>query len=271
MHVASLPASSALRRAATWNATLPSSTITPGQTVARISALLIMLGARETSSASRSSGNANYLPSSNKVGLTITKAPTVTTAAFAPGGFVYSGSAVSATASVSPTVAGTPTISYSGDCVNAGTTCKATATFAETGNFQSSTGIATTTIAKAPTTTSVTFGPGPFIYTGSAFTATAAVTPGSAGTATIAYAGDCINAGNTSHATATFGGASNFLPSSASTSNILIKLPVATSAERCKNGGWKFTTDDLGNLFKNQGDCVSYVASKGKNMGDGGN
>ena len=119
-----------------------------------------------------------------------------------------------------------------------------------------------------PTTTSVTFGTGPFVYTGSAFTATASVSPAAAGTATIAYSGDCTNAGNTCQATATYAGNGNFLPSSANT-NILITLPVATSDGQCKKGGWQFVTDDLGNLFKNQGDCVSYVATKGKNKGAG--
>ena len=66
-----------------------------------------------------------------------------------------------------------------------------------------------------------------------------------------------------------YAGNGNFLPSSANTS-ILIKLPVATSDGQCKKGGWQFVTDDLGNLFKNQGDCVSYVATKGKNKGAGG-
>ena len=117
-----------------------------------------------------------------------------------------------------------------------------------------------------PTTTTVTFGPGPFIYTGSAFTATASVSPAAAGTATISYSGNCTNAGNTCQATATYAGNGNYLASSAST-NIVIKLPVATVADQCKQGGWQFVTDDLGNLFKNQGDCVSYVATKGKNKG----
>lgn len=37
-----------------------------------------------------------------------------------------------------------------------------------------------------------------------------------------------------------------------------ITLP--TSADQCKNGGWQAY-----GIFKNQGDCVSYVATKGKN------
>jgi hypothetical protein len=36
--------------------------------------------------------------------------------------------------------------------------------------------------------------------------------------------------------------------------------PRPTSAEQCKNGGWKAY-----GLFKNQGDCVSYVATGGRN------
>ena len=37
-----------------------------------------------------------------------------------------------------------------------------------------------------------------------------------------------------------------------------------TTADQCKKGGWaEFAT--LG--FKNQGDCVSYFATKGKNLG----
>jgi hypothetical protein len=37
----------------------------------------------------------------------------------------------------------------------------------------------------------------------------------------------------------------------------------------CKNGGWQNLGDGDRNPFKNQGDCVSYVATKGKNGGNG--
>jgi hypothetical protein len=40
---------------------------------------------------------------------------------------------------------------------------------------------------------------------------------------------------------------------------------VPTSTSDCKNGGWQTLVDANGNPFKNQGDCVSYVATKGKN------
>jgi choice-of-anchor C domain-containing protein len=35
----------------------------------------------------------------------------------------------------------------------------------------------------------------------------------------------------------------------------------------CKNGGWATMIDTQGNSFKNQGDCVSFFATKGKNLG----
>ena len=34
-----------------------------------------------------------------------------------------------------------------------------------------------------------------------------------------------------------------------------------TSKDQCKKGGW----EDFGGMFKNQGDCVSYVATGGAN------
>jgi hypothetical protein len=210
-------------------------------------------------------GSGSILITYEEAPLTI---PTTTAVTFGSGPFVYSGSAFTATASVSPAEAGAATISYSGDCTNAGSTCTATATFAGDGTYEPSSASVSITIDQAPTTTTVSFGVGPFVYTGSAFTASASVSPAGAGAATIAYSGDCTNAGNTCTATATYAGNGNFLPSSASTT-IVIKLPVATAADQCKQGGWQFVTDDLGNLFKNQGDCVSYVATKGKNKGAG--
>jgi hypothetical protein len=37
------------------------------------------------------------------------------------------------------------------------------------------------------------------------------------------------------------------------------------SKDECKDGGWANYYDENGTRFKNQGDCVSYVASQGKN------
>jgi hypothetical protein len=37
--------------------------------------------------------------------------------------------------------------------------------------------------------------------------------------------------------------------------------PLPTSKEQCKNGGWQVFS-----IFENQGDCISFVATKGKNL-----
>ena len=49
----------------------------------------------------------------------------------------------------------------------------------------------------------------------------------------------------------------------ASVDNVVLTSTPAfpTTTEQCKKGGWR----DFGLLFKNQGDCVSFVATGGKN------
>lgn len=42
-------------------------------------------------------------------------------------------------------------------------------------------------------------------------------------------------------------------------------LIVPTSKDQCKDGGW----ESFGGIFKNQGDCVSFVATGGKNLPSG--
>jgi choice-of-anchor C domain-containing protein len=42
---------------------------------------------------------------------------------------------------------------------------------------------------------------------------------------------------------------------------------VAETKSDCKDGGWQTMIDTAGNHFKNQGDCVSFFATKGKNLG----
>jgi hypothetical protein len=44
---------------------------------------------------------------------------------------------------------------------------------------------------------------------------------------------------------------------------------VPTTADQCKKDGWQTLTDANGTSFKNQGDCVSYVATKGSNLAAG--
>ena len=44
-------------------------------------------------------------------------------------------------------------------------------------------------------------------------------------------------------------------------------MPQPVTFDDCKKGGWQGLFDGEGNSFKNQGDCVSYVATGGKNTG----
>jgi hypothetical protein len=45
--------------------------------------------------------------------------------------------------------------------------------------------------------------------------------------------------------------------------------PVPATANQCKGGGWLKLTDTAGTPFKNQGDCVSFVATAGTNAAAG--
>ncbi len=49
----------------------------------------------------------------------------------------------------------------------------------------------------------------------------------------------------------------------------LLGTTVPTSSDQCKKGGWQNLTDSDGTPFKNQGDCVSYVATGGRNLANG--
>lgn len=155
-----------------------------------------------------------------------TLVPTTTTVTFGAGPFTYTGSPFAATASVSP--GGVATITYSGDCTNAGNTCTATAVYAGDATHLGSSDTASITIARAPTTTTASFGPGPFVYNGSAFTATATTSP--TGTATIVYTGDCTNAGSTCTATATNNGDANHTASQAIAQINIIPAPATVVA-----------------------------------------
>jgi len=47
---------------------------------------------------------------------------------------------------------------------------------------------------------------------------------------------------------------------------VIAQIVVApTDADQCKDGGWQ----NFGGIFKNQGDCVSYVATHGTNLPSG--
>jgi hypothetical protein len=52
-----------------------------------------------------------------------------------------------------------------------------------------------------------------------------------------------------------------------SVNNQVVGSPTSpVTKDDCKNGGWKNLTGANGQPFKNQGDCVSYVATHGKNL-----
>ena len=78
--------------------------------------------------------------------------------------------------------------------------------------------------AKLATTTTVTFGAGPFPAKGSAYTATASVSPTAAGSAAVVYSGDCVNPGTTCKATATFPGSATYASSAASASITIVAV-----------------------------------------------
>jgi len=48
--------------------------------------------------------------------------------------------------------------------------------------------------------------------------------------------------------------------------NVVVTEFVPTKDD-CRDGGWRSMIDTSGNGFKNQGDCVSFFATKGKNLG----
>jgi hypothetical protein len=57
-----------------------------------------------------------------------------------------------------------------------------------------------------------------------------------------------------------------FAPDQVTSGDIVVvdAPPLPTSKDQCKNGGWKTY-----GVFKNQGDCVSFVATGGKNQPSG--
>jgi choice-of-anchor C domain-containing protein len=48
--------------------------------------------------------------------------------------------------------------------------------------------------------------------------------------------------------------------------NVVVAETVAIGGN-CKDDGWRTMSDDQGNGFKNQGDCVSHFATDGRNLG----
>ena len=149
--------------------------------------------------------------------LHIAKALSTTVVTFEAGPYVYRGTAFTATAVVT-SVGGLNqpvAVVYSGDCTNVTVAngCTATATYDGDQNHNGSTDSKSVTITKASSTTVVTFEAGPYVYRGTAFTATAVVTGvgGLNQPVAVVYSGDCTNVtvANGCTATATFDGDQN--------------------------------------------------------------
>lgn len=51
--------------------------------------------------------------------------------------------------------------------------------------------------------------------------------------------------------------------------SVVISDNIVTDKDQCKNGGWQTLVDSEGQPFKNQGDCVSFAATGGKNLAVG--
>ncbi len=147
---------------------------------------------------------------------TIAKAPTTSAVTCGAGPFVYTGAAIKpCTAKV--TGAGNLdhvlAVTYAAN-VNAGTAA-ASAGYAETANYLASSDSKNFTIAKAPTTSAVTCGTGPFTYTGAAIEPCTAKVTGAGGldvALVVTYAAN-TNAG-TATASASFAESANHLTSS---------------------------------------------------------
>jgi choice-of-anchor C domain-containing protein len=109
----------------------------------------------------------------------------------------------------------------------------------------------------------------------------------SAGGAPTAYSYDVVANGNTlanmkwapksfsftatsANTTLTFASTTPSVPSCCygpALDNVVVAEAKPATADACKNGGWQHLSDGLGHLFKNQGDCVSFVATQGRNPG----
>ena len=187
-------------------------------------------------------GDLNHDGSSDSENFTISKATSTTTVTCSVGPFVYTGSPYTP-CSVTVTGAGglneTPVPSYT-DNVSAGL---ATASHTFTGdlNHDGSSDSENFTIAKASSTTTVTCGAGPFVYTGSPYTPCSVSVTGAGGPndgPTPTYA-DNTNAG-TATASYTFAGDLNHDGSSDS-ENFTITKASSTTTVTCAAGPFVYT------------------------------
>jgi hypothetical protein len=59
------------------------------------------------------------------------------------------------------------------------------------------------------------------------------------------------------------------IPYSGTMSGTILTTNTPMTKNDCKNSGWQHLADTSGKPFKNQGDCVSFVATRGKNATKG--
>jgi hypothetical protein len=176
-----------------------------------------------TATASASfAGDANHDGSSDSKNFTIEKAASVTTVT-CPASVIYNGAAqtpCSATVTGAGGLSLTPTPTYANN-TNVGT-ASASYTYAGDANHTGSSDSKTFAINPAPSVTVVSFEPGPYMYRGTAFTATAVVTGvgGLNQAVAVVYTGNCTNVTVTNGCTATanFAGDANHTSSSDSKS-----------------------------------------------------
>src|SRR5256885_2379911 len=200
-----------------------------------------------------SRGNPTREPSSGTAAVIITKAPTTT--AITVSGAIYDGNPHGGTAvvngvglsnqPVTVNYAGIPPTSY-GPSTTAPTdagTYRLRATYAGDDNHLGSQDAQTLAIAKAASTTVVSFEAGPYTYRGSAFTATVAVTGAGGLTLTPAssYSGDCTNVTGPNGCTASYTWTpdANHTGSSDSKS-ITITQATSTTTVSCPAGPYTF-------------------------------
>jgi len=211
----------------------------------------------------------NHLGSDDSETFVIAKAASTTTVSCTPGPFTYNGSPQTP-CSVTVTGAGglndAPTPTYT-DNVNAGT-ATASYTYAESANHLGSSDDETFVIAKASSTTVVTFEAGPYVYRATQFTSTAQVSGvGSLSQSVpVVYSGDCTNVTITNGcgATATFAGDSNHLGSDDTKSITITKrtLTITPAGEKVKTFGGVFTafTGTVAGLQGADGGNATYAS-----------
>ena len=179
--------------------------------------------------------SANYLGSTDSKNFTIEKAASVTSVS-CPASVIYNGAAQTPCTAAVTGVGGLNqvlSVTYANN-INAGT-ATASASFDGDANHNGSTDSKSFTIEKASSTTTVTFESGPYMYRGTAFTATAGVmgVGGLNQALAVVYTGHCTNVtvANGCIATATFAGDANH-NGSGDTKNITInRRPITVTAD----------------------------------------